>query len=583
MDYAEAAPAYGDHAGLMTARSEKKTRVEHQPTRAILSAAAAEAKQPIARAASIFDRVPKDVMLQCIGFLDMVTVRAGMHVRTIRKAAGGTEPPSHFFVRELHMPVVRVEAFPRFCCYDAPELVTYVLLWRRHVQTIDASESGWVFHDVVATALQQQILPDKILFPRLTALKLSSRDISLVDADWWNRMLNQCPLLVDLEFKRPNTFATWYMNDYSDWVPRTPRLQPWRAFVVQHVVSPQLYLDLANPHMVALSCVNEHASWEHVSTWTMDQVRQLCAKWGKHGDRVRRLEFGPNLRSQDMDDMAGLLMQHFPELNRSPWSNSNHFVSGETMRAMYGTWAFCTAMPPTWADVRVGTSVAVTKFRGPLQSFVYDRIPFFQAWTWDDVSNVLLQSEALETLSLTVKFPNDAMMDEKLLTAIVTRNPRLQKVWVWPCTPMSDAFLQRLLESCPKLESLRLGLEPRIKCSLSFDTLTWLAERVGEVELDMCIVESITGDQLIALAKIVNTKRQIFQLYVPTEVVQSIVESGASQSIWGRAYASGQSLGSLDISQLLTTSTMLTRSATICVLLRPVPAQAALGLVPAAP
>jgi hypothetical protein len=224
--------------------------------------------------------VPLDVVLRLIGFLELVDTRSALAVRTIRKAAGGKEPPAHLYVRELRMPTVVLE-YLQMVPVGSPELITYIMLWRRHVETLDAlGNRGWICFYFMDPALVQAMLPDTIMFPRLTTLKLSTTDWwEPFTRDLWNAILDQCPRLDQLELHLKSSLVV--MNNDTDWTPRTPRQQPWRSFVIYgRALSPRVLTDIANPDMVALECDE--------SKWTVDDIRALCKDENKTMKRLNK-------------------------------------------------------------------------------------------------------------------------------------------------------------------------------------------------------------------------------------------------------------------------------------------------------
>ncbi len=473
----------------MTSQAEKKIRLEQQPSYVAMVAAAAEAKVPTARVESIFDRVPKDIVLQCIGFLDMVSVRQGLAVRALRKAAGGQEPPSHMAIKELHMTHVVAEEFA-IVSIHSPQLLTYVCLWRRHVETLDAREAGWIFCKQFNDGLKTM---DTIVFPRLTTLRLGIRNIGGFVATTLETILEQCPKLDRFELVNDPYDLSISMNAYSDWQPALERT--WRSMSVPLAVDPKLYLDLANPSMTALEFHSGH--WNQ-RNWTVDEIRQLCMKWDGHGDRLQRLALGNNFNDNDIDEIAQLLLRHFPNLERLPW--------------------------PRHAKLS------------------------------EDIIPLLMQTTRLRSLELMNTFPQNAM-DAKTLATILSQNTDLEKVWVWPCTVLSDALLQRVLITCPKLHNLRLGCNPTVECKLSAKTLTDLAQRIPLVELDFGIVTSLDADAVFALAEIVCSKRHVLQLYLPDAVVRTLIVSGQASDMHAIVYqgdfsASFQAIRFMDLVHL---------------------------------
>jgi hypothetical protein len=508
--------------------ANKRTRTE-TPSVALMAAAAAQTgPDEVKRFASIFDKVPLDVMFKCLEFLEMVDIRQGLGVRALRNALGGKEPPFFLSVRELRLLSVKLEPFHLDQLSDEA-VVTYIKLWRRHVRSLDMRLSGtWfsMFWHSNVDLLEAAIAPDTVIFPQLEKLHYG---YGFLDVQSWQAILRHCPRLVEL------SKCGWYCSTMYTEQHWCPLAQSLRSVHVDDYVQPQVYIALANPNMTRLRFGRPAAYDEpRVIKWTKEAIAQLCAKWKGHGHRLRDLALGSQYWNNDMDEICLLLMQNFPELDSAPL---NLQLRGATIAAAYAAWSFCDQLPPNWCTMREGTSAPVVKVRKPLRSVVLGHTDreFFASWSTQDVSALLLQTTHLEVLVMEVYVVLQQAADEKTLTLVVKNNPSLAKLSVLGRPPFSEeTFFKQLLTSSSNMTHFAMSFQPASsRLNLSVPTLLQLVSQIHNVQLAGGVIAAMTSDDLRALGRLANDKGHTLVLQIPSVVAQQFVASAGDMEFSG--------------------------------------------------
>jgi hypothetical protein len=176
----------------MTDAKSKRIRSE-SPSVALMAAAAAQAgPDEVKRFASVFDKLPADLVMGCIEFLTLWDARQTLHVRALRKALGGKDPPSHIAIKELRMPVCSLQ----YSTYTSDDqLVANALFWRRHVRVLNAMDTWRIF---TQQPIMAAIRPKTTVFPRLKTLRFEVTFGGHLTGPVWKTLLERCPLLDDI-------------------------------------------------------------------------------------------------------------------------------------------------------------------------------------------------------------------------------------------------------------------------------------------------------------------------------------------------------------------------------------------------
>jgi hypothetical protein len=509
----------------------------------MVAAAAAQAgPEELKRVASLFEKLPSPVLWHCLQFANISSVGQSMGVRSIRKAAGGLEPPSHVMVHEARLSFVELEALPGDCTVDSPQTMNYVCWWRRNVRELDATKHDWIVRFIskkctpMDTSFLARISPDVVLFPNLTTLKLQLQgNMSFLDVPTYQSIMHHCPRLVRIKLWRAN-YKDFSMDMKATWM--IERKQPFRAFVVAFPVQPEVYLWLANPEMEVLKFYATRERWLQTRFWTLDEVRQLCAKWGDKGNTLTELRLGSNTSPKDMDEIALLFMKHFPELKSPPWPFTGGImtqVSGDTIRAAYGSWSFGKTLPPDWVAMVPGTSKPIDKFRTPLETITIDeKDSFFNGWNFGDVATALRQPSALRSLIITKQFGNEKV-DHKLLSTIARQNPQLTRLQIEPCAPdITDECLLQIVESCPQLIWLLLGKAGDtgvFESKLQPKTIFEVTRAILSVELWFGVLCEFHADDGMALHALTSREQHSISLFVEPRVAAAMMQT-ADAGMW---------------------------------------------------
>jgi hypothetical protein len=464
-------------------------------------------------------------------------------VRSLRKAMGGKEPPSHIAIRELRLPVVKAEFLSCVPSSD-PHLLDYICSWRHHVQKLDTSDAHWLSQRYWTNeALRLAILPETILFPRLTTLSIGS--MTMLTSDIWQTLLEQCPLLVDF------THLGWHdptMDVACVWRPRSARLNPWIGFVVaSHTVQPEVMIEFANPHMRKIGFASRLGSGpsRKQALITPGFVQRLCDKWQGHGRRLKHLHLGKGcVGFGDMDELVTLLLSKFPELESLPWAASfRPVLLGSTIRDMYATWSCCDKMPPSWAFLRDNTGVAFTKTRTPqTEILAEEHSSFFSSWTTEQVLALVAENTQLE--ELTIRHRQDGkLLHEQQLCDIVARNPRLRRIDVTAIATVTDAFFQALPFSGFQNNAVSISLGGQsqpTECKASVSTLLKLISALStcspyRVAFCVGLLSSVTSaDDLLEMARIMNEhRRRTFEFSVFKSVLVALLPKVSDGELFG--------------------------------------------------
>ncbi len=488
--------------------SEKKQRTEHDLSRQVLRAAAKASGVSDGETKSLIDRLPKDLAIKAIRFLDIVDVGKALGVRAIRVAI--QVPP---------LPLLNVEV-------DGPSMKhwgeTYPQAWttllngtKDSLQTLRLGD-GHFFID--------QWLPNAPTLSHLHTLKISSFRMTRAV---WASLLEKCPKLVRLTMER--VVPGDDMGTGQDWI--TPHLsRAWELFsysvnAFYGSLDPAVYIALANPAMTSLlidadvkkvNISQYDRAWEFTKSWTVPLLKQFVAKWGRHADRLTHLTLGTNVEGVDnWDEYGQSVIAAFPNLVSRPWREWRllpKFFSIDTVRLMYKSWRFMRRLPPNyrmlggWGVISRLANTVIQETLGQLTKIVADKEePFWTSWTLNDVWNLVLKSPDLQVLEVT-RFRG--VLDEKDME-VVTSRKKLERLELANECEITDVAL-RQLAGHKTVHHIVLGEHfdaDRPLTTVSLETLVALSKSVamaasaankdGNIELFAGVVTAIqTTDDL---------------------------------------------------------------------------------------